>query len=429
MKLIINNIGKVKKADIKLDGITVICGDNNSGKSTIGKVLFANFNAMCDFQSKIEKQKLTQVISYFRRSFYNTKHVDFRMANKSYRVIASELLQFIDHFEGEYTSEDIHNFLQTFSDLDCSKDMADDIFSLVNTSNEELLNEYIFRYFMDIFNGQLKNESANKRVGSIQTIFRNGTNTIKFYTNKCTLNQETPILHPAYYIDNPFVINYLNSNRINLMYLGELERNVVDAIFNAEVEQSADKMVDIFDTVANKKKLDDIRNIIKRAFNGNTVIKNGMYFYHEDITDIDFRNISTGLKSFALIERLLESGKLKPKDVLILDEPEIHLHPDWQLVYAELIVVLQKVFDLTILLVTHSFHFLESISFFMDKYDIANRGNYYIPTPVEGGYSFVDSEDNIKKIMKSLSQATFKLSDMKFDYDMERQNGTEEDTE
>ena len=31
----LKDLGKIKKADIKLDGITVICGDNNTGKSTI----------------------------------------------------------------------------------------------------------------------------------------------------------------------------------------------------------------------------------------------------------------------------------------------------------------------------------------------------------------------------------------------------------
>lgn len=37
----LKDLGKIKKADIKLDGITVICGDNNTGKSTIGKSLFS----------------------------------------------------------------------------------------------------------------------------------------------------------------------------------------------------------------------------------------------------------------------------------------------------------------------------------------------------------------------------------------------------
>ena len=39
MKLHIENIGKLKNADVILDGITVIAGKNNTGKSTVGKTL------------------------------------------------------------------------------------------------------------------------------------------------------------------------------------------------------------------------------------------------------------------------------------------------------------------------------------------------------------------------------------------------------
>ena len=44
MKLKISNFAKIEEADIKIDGITVICGDNDTGKSTIGKILFSIFN-------------------------------------------------------------------------------------------------------------------------------------------------------------------------------------------------------------------------------------------------------------------------------------------------------------------------------------------------------------------------------------------------
>ena len=45
MKLEINNFSKIKKADIQINGITVICGDNNTGKSTVGKILFSIFDS------------------------------------------------------------------------------------------------------------------------------------------------------------------------------------------------------------------------------------------------------------------------------------------------------------------------------------------------------------------------------------------------
>lgn len=40
MKICLKNIGKIKEADIELDGITIIAGDNNTGKSTIGKSVY-----------------------------------------------------------------------------------------------------------------------------------------------------------------------------------------------------------------------------------------------------------------------------------------------------------------------------------------------------------------------------------------------------
>lgn len=53
-------------------------------------------------------------------------------------------------------------------------------------------------------------------------------------------------------------------------------------------------------------------------------------------------HISVRIKSFILLKVLLDKGILKEKDILILNEPEIHLHPEWQIKYAEIIVLLQK---------------------------------------------------------------------------------------
>ena len=46
MRLKIDNFAKVKHADIVIDGITVIAGENNTGKSTVGKVLYSTFNSL-----------------------------------------------------------------------------------------------------------------------------------------------------------------------------------------------------------------------------------------------------------------------------------------------------------------------------------------------------------------------------------------------
>ena len=57
MRLEINNFAKIRKASIDIDGITVIAGNNNTGKSTVGKVLFSMYNALCDIAEQVDRQR------------------------------------------------------------------------------------------------------------------------------------------------------------------------------------------------------------------------------------------------------------------------------------------------------------------------------------------------------------------------------------
>ena len=44
---------------------------------------------------------------------------------------------------------------------------------------------------------------------------------------------------------------------------------------------------------------------------------------------LNVKNLSTGLKIFAILKKLLTNGSIESNGTLILDEPEIHLHPEW----------------------------------------------------------------------------------------------------
>ncbi|WP_240148693.1 AAA family ATPase [Streptococcus sp. 2001] len=73
------------------------------------------------------------------------------------------------------------------------------------------------------------------------------------------------------------------------------------------------------------------------------------------------------MKTFYLIKSLLENGVIRENGTLILDEPEVHLHPEWQLKFAEIIVLLQKEFGLHILINSHSPYLVEAIDIFSKK--------------------------------------------------------------
>ena len=74
MKLFIKNFAKIKEATVEFNGITVIAGDNNTGKSTVGKILFAFYDAFYDITQKVKEERKSAIhraISFEFGNFFN----------------------------------------------------------------------------------------------------------------------------------------------------------------------------------------------------------------------------------------------------------------------------------------------------------------------------------------------------------------------
>lgn len=61
MRLRLQNIGKIEKADIIMDGITVIVGENDTGKSTIGRALYVYCKSLCNLDKEIEEDRYMSI--------------------------------------------------------------------------------------------------------------------------------------------------------------------------------------------------------------------------------------------------------------------------------------------------------------------------------------------------------------------------------
>ncbi|MDE6665241.1 MAG: ATP-binding protein [Ruminococcus sp.] len=426
----IKNFGKIDEANIKLDGITVICGDNNTGKSTVGKALFSFFNSLYDLNNRISSIKISQIRNFlFSYAFSVTKHNGYSFLSDD----NFEELLFNDKISIDELKNYIDNHIVFAKDIKVTKESLIPLVDALNVPVSDVINELVLRNFDNVMNGQIKNDNSIKQKCTIEAIFNveanesvrtnEASNVISFTKVACKCDKlAVPIQHTAYYINSPFVLDWLNNpERINILrFMNPMDRSTVNAIIRAQADINADSMSNILESVINRADLKNVEDVLKLAYRGDTKISNGKYFYtDENGKDFDFRNISAGLKSFALIERMLETGVLKKKDILILDEPEIHLHSEWQIIYAELIVMLQKYFDLTILLVTHSFQFLESLDFFMKKHGISTKGNYYIPEITDKGFKMKACGNNPNELKQNLAIGSVKLANLEFEYDME----------
>lgn len=439
MKIDINNFAKIKNAHIEFDGITVIAGKNNTGKSTVGKILFSFFNSLYDMDEKIKiskKEKFSTVLSNKYVDFLsnskisdvgflkaavnlsNTKEViyDEIYKSKNQETTSKHLYDYFKNHDNEniniktqkvYNSKHFNDFL---------KNVSNEIISLNTSENGLIKKELTNRYFNEIFHNQincLKNESNET---DINVTIKNNTFNLSFINNECKkLQLPHNIMHEAYYIDNPFILDELSKQ-------SECQDIIKKHMIKKLNYKREDILDNILDAVIAKEKLEKIYEKLNTVVEGNIVnSSNGMQLDSKLFNQpVKLNNLSTGLKSFVIIKILLEKGMLKEKDVLILDEPEIHLHPEWQLTYAEVIVLLQKSFDLNILVTTHSSNFLEAIDYFSKRHKISDKCNYYLSDNESGLSTFKNVNDNLEKIYSQMVKPSVLLD--RLNYEMETEN-------
>ena len=70
MRFVLENINKVRRADILLNGLTVVTGENDSGKSAVGKLLFSTVKTLVNADMPVSTQKQSLLDKYIS-SLYN----------------------------------------------------------------------------------------------------------------------------------------------------------------------------------------------------------------------------------------------------------------------------------------------------------------------------------------------------------------------
>ena len=90
MKLTLKNIGKIGAASVEINGITVIAGENNTGKSTVGKALYCLFRAFHNINDKIKEERSLSVYRTISNPLRN-RRTSTGAGLGNFRKIAEEL--------------------------------------------------------------------------------------------------------------------------------------------------------------------------------------------------------------------------------------------------------------------------------------------------------------------------------------------------
>ena len=408
MKLTINNIGKLKNAEVEINGITVIAGENNTGKSTVGKVLWSVFNSFYKVYEQIEKERIDfvneQIYSYIR----NLDKSD--NVKKKTLDMATDIIQnYSIYYRNE---ENIKSYITKkfkennyFIGNERIEELIASIYTILNIIDTQIISFIIDEKLSVEFNEEIMNKKIGK--GSCANIELNIRNKIlnfnieegidvagEFVENLKGDIDNFDLLTEAVFIDNPFIIDDIEN--IFEQKKKNYRQHLVSKLYYNRNENTVKKMYV-------NEKLEKIYKKLNSIASGKIIIKKLDVYYKDREIEINAKNLSTGLKTFAIIKMLLQNGTLEENGTIILDEPEIHLHPEWQIKFAELIVLLQKEFGMHILLTTHSPYFLKAIQVYSKKYEISDKCKYYM-SELDGEQAIlVDKTNNLEDIFYQLT--------------------------
>ena len=407
----IKNFGKIKDADIFLNGLTLIAGPNDTGKSTVGKLLFAIVQSIANYKQCYNSLKM----DFISKEFLDPMRYELRVNSKLDRiryVTGSRVGSLYPRDDGDDVMKRLYIALAAGRDFNDSTKVLRELKLL----REQALKNKVFR----------KNHARILLSSAIRCLDQKITDKNQFETVFTRICDDVfhGNLNNSYRRKDKASIDYKINKESVLKVLSIDDRIVCNSVKNsfafsgATFIDSADSLeervdyrsigfgdkVSDFDfslkTDLKKKKNIAARKFKQENFYGDItksiqeILGKASFKYDDEervikykvchkAKNLDILNIASGSKIFGLLYILLKSGTLKKDELLILDEPETHLHPTWQVMFAELLVKMVKD-GFNILLTSHSPYFIQAIKIYSEKYNILdNKVNFYAAQKIE----------------------------------------------
>ena len=412
MQIKLRNIGMLKKAELNLNSLTLIAGENDNGKSTIGKVIFCIIKAINKYKDELQESKEHKLKERLENLFFFTRNIlthnpVLKNTEDIYFLILDEytleekllkLEELILTVRDKSDLKDIEKIEKVLKEIYIIKDEPEDDKKYI----ESALNKAFFSEFDSsiLLNG--------KEDGQI-TLLENSLELINIRIskdNKLSLIEDVePIqLKDATFIETPLILNNHDLLIRSQSGLSLNKRNIERLGFpytTLHTKDLFDKLKKIsFSIFLNDEFEDTILKEIQKIIDGNIVYDNKQrdFIYSKNEKAISIKNTASGIKSFGILQLLLENDILNQNSILIIDEPENHLHPKWQLKYAKVLVTLAKN-GVKILIASHSPYMIEAIKRYSDLENLEESTNFYLAEN-----SIIESRDRLEDIFKTLEE-------------------------
>ena len=427
MKFTLKNVGKINQAEIELQGITVIAGENDTGKSTVGKMLFCVFDAFYQIDKQINTERKENISRLL--AVYFSEQIGRSPRNLDWNSYAEYYVEkrgyFLEHpLELNRELEQLYKKITGDSESDPQPDTVFGIharfYNSLKISDDEIREQIIKKRLQAEFGRNVGYLNTPEIESEICLEIKNNKIEFDVFENsKISIKNYFNLVKEICYIDDPFVLDELNNSWALIFGFSE-EYDHRNNLLTKLVRNKKENSLNVIDELIIQKKLAHIFETMAGVCEGELLASgdelNRTYAYKSQKLkgELALSNLSTGLKSFVILRTLLTNGSIDENGIIVMDEPEIHLHPEWQLRFAEIIVLIQKEFHMNILLNTHSPYFLNAIQVFSDQYGIKDKCRYYLTEEHEGKTDLRDVTHCTEAIYEKLARPLQELENLEY---------------
>ena len=203
-------------------------------------------------------------------------------------------------------------------------------------------------------------------------------------------------LHKAYYVDTPMAIT---ANGFDNYFWNELKGIMISPSTKNMSANTKLLIKRIKHLIGGEAKLvtDDVFDELHEL----------RYVSDDNEIDIELFKTATGIKTFIYLQRLLQNGCLTDSTLLLIDEPEAHLHPQWIVEYARLLVLINKKLGTKIMIASHNPDMVAAIRSIAEKEKTLDKTHFYLAERLEGchQYMYQDLGHEIGEIFRSFNIA------------------------
>ncbi len=424
----------IKDADLTIDGLTVLAGENGSGKSTLSRWLYYLVNGVQRFDSFTTKEYVQKVEALIRRHSMVAREIRHyvQMDDQSENILRAnpvrsytnasdddeKVLHVQDRFE-----QSVHGLGDMIAEyLQRTKPGArrDRIMLYLNLKVDETAdpkqvaedfvdkNMRLLRQMTDKLNSDIASRPLDRFLNNIRHEYDERDampERMQLYEDGVELIDGTRVsslfnLTRAIYIDTPMALT--NESAENVFW-DELKSMVLQHKQELELPE--------------KKLLKRIKNILHGE--AKMVVETDSPFAEEELrfvsedgkVNIEIERAATGFKTFTYLQRLLENGFLGRDSLLLIDEPEAHLHPQWIVEYARILVLLHKELGQKIMVATHNPDMVAALKAIAEREEVADKTHFYIARATEqrGRYTYKDLGIDISEIFTSFNIAISRI--------------------